>query len=387
MNIKLAKQITISYQDHFGVNPDAVCFAPGRINFIGGHTDYNDGFVLPAAIDKGVFTAFGHAQDISTAVALDANNERLIFDFKFDLTISSSHWHRFIIGIISVLRSMGLQLKPFNVVFGGDLPQGGGLSSSAALENSLVLGLNHLFQLGLSKDEMILISQRVEHEFVGVQCGIMDQYASMLGKSGKAIFLDCRTLIARSVKLPLDGYCLMLINTKVKHQLSEDAYNDRRAACQAVANLAGVKALRDLTPKALDVLKDKIDPENYIKVKYVVDEMLRTQKAVEVIEAGDIISFGKLMFEAHEGLRYEYDVSCPEIDFFIDLAKQDSDIIGSRMMGGGFGGCTISIVRDSAYKRVAHEFSSSYLNQFGKVCEIHNVVLSDGARILNFESQ
>ena len=375
-------RINKAFEDHFGVLPRVTSFAPGRVNLIGGHTDYNDGFVLPGAIDKGVFAAFGLAQNQSAAVATDTEDGPFSFDLAQELTSANEHWHRFVIGAVQVLRSKGHDIKPFNLVFGGNLPQGGGVSSSAALENSLVVGLNALFNLGLSKIDMIFIAQQIEHDFVGVKCGIMDQYASMFGESGKVIHLDCRSLDARSISLPLNGYQLMLFNTKVKHQLSDAAYNDRRNACQTVAQMAGVKSLRDLSMSALEGMKQQIGQDKYEKAKYIVEEIQRTGEAVKAIDQGDLMTFGRLMFEAHEGLRSSYQVSCAEQDFFIDLAQTDSDVIGARMMGGGFGGCTINIVKAEAVQRVAKEFSERYFQQFGIQCDIQKVILSDGAQLV-----
>ena len=380
-------RVNKAFQERFGLLPTVTSFAPGRINLIGGHTDYNDGFVLPGAIDKGVFAAFGLAQKQSIAVAIDTDHQPLTFELSQQLTSVSEHWHRFVIGVVQVLRSHGHQLKPFNLVFGGDLTQGGGVSSSAALENSLVVGLNELFHLGLSKMEMIFISQQIEHDFVGVKCGIMDQYASMFGESGKVIHLDCRSLDSRLIALPLDGYQLMLFNTNVKHQLSDAAYNDRRSVCQIVAHLAGVKSLRDLSMSALEGMKQQIGEDKYEKAKYVVEEIQRTGDAVEAINQGDLKTFGKLMFKAHEGLKNNYRVSCAELDFFIDMARSDDDVIGARMMGGGFGGCTINIVKAEAIHRVEKEFSGRYLEQSGRRCDIQKVILSHGAKLVKMTTE
>ncbi len=382
MNEGQINRVINEHQKRFNASPDVLSYAPGRVNLIGGHTDYNEGFVLPGAIDKGVYSAISLSTDNIIAIALDAGVEPFHFNFDRALTSEDPHWSRFVVGVVSVLQSKGFDLQPFHLTFGGDLPQGGGLSSSAALENSLVLGLNHLFQLGLSELDMVFIAQQAEHEYVGVKCGIMDQYASMFGESGKVIYLDCRSLDARPLSLPLEGYQLLLFNTNVKHQLADAAYNDRRNACLAVSQLAGVKSLRDMTLTALEALRPEMSYDKYEKAKYVIEEIQRTEAAILALYNSDILLFGKMMFEAHEGLSKKYKVSCDELDFLIDLASTHSDIIGARMMGGGFGGCTINIVKTEAVQRVEEEFSALYLEKFGIQCDIQRVTLSDGAQLV-----
>ena len=357
-------------------------FSPGRINIIGEHTDYNEGFVFPAAIDKGIYVAMGKSgSNKSTVHALDMG-ESLDFSASNLYTFEVGSWKNYIIGVVSEIEKKGKSVSGFNAVFSGDIPNGSGLSSSAALENGFVFGLNELFGLQLTKEEMIHISQMAEHNYVGVKCGIMDQYASMFGQKGKALLLDCRSISSIPFLIDLKDYELLLINTNVKHTLSDSAYNNRRQVCEEVASMLHVRALRDASENDLSSLKEKISEEDFQKALYVVQEIDRAQKASEALKNDDLEVLGQLLFETHEGLKRQYQVSCDELDFLVDKAKNNDGVIGARMMGGGFGGCTINIVHKDSKNIFKMEIAKDYKNKFGVECSFYDVSLEDGTHLL-----
>ena len=381
MNKKLATTVKKSFDSHFKTNPILV-FSPGRINLIGEHTDYNDGYVFPAAINKGIVLAL--QKNNSEVCEIHALNKNEIHQFKIDSIepAKTGGWKNYVLGVISELKILGLKTESFNAVFAGNIPEGAGLSSSAALENSFVYGLNELFDFGLTKDEMILISQRAEHNFVGVKCGIMDQFASMFGVKESAIFLDCRTLKFKSYNIDLKNYQLMLINTNVKHDLSETAYNDRRKVCENISDLLNVKALRDVSYDDLDSIKNRISEHDYQKALFVIEENTRVKEFASAISENDLNTMGYLLYESHEGLRKQHKVSCTELDFLVEAIKNNPNILGSRMMGGGFGGCTINLVLKSEFKKLKSELSNKYSSEFGKKCTIYDLRLSQGTDVL-----
>lgn len=377
MNIELKNKIAKEFSENFLEEP-LLIFSPGRINIIGEHTDYNDGFVFPAAVDKGIIAAISKSnQNKSIAIASDLKEK---FEFSTDEVepLKKGNWRNYILGVVGEIKKKEIEVGNFNIVFGGDIPNGSGMSSSAALENSVVFGLNQLFNLGLSKEEMIFISQKAEHNYVGVNCGIMDQYASMFGIKNHALLLDCRTTIATPFLVDFKDYELLLINTNVKHSLADSAYNDRRAACENVASLLGIKALRDATEEDLLKVKSKISEEDYQKVLFVVQENNRARAASEAMIANDIEKLGELVFGSHNGLQNQYKVSCDELDFLVNLAKESDDVIGARMMGGGFGGCTINIVKKGKSNAFVEKVAPLYKEKFKKECSPYSVNISDG---------
>lgn len=381
MDTTLIKHIKSSFLKIFNMEP-LLIFSPGRINIIGEHTDYNDGFVFPAAINKGIVTAIQKSNtEFCTAVSADLNEE-YTFSLENINSITNGGWKNYILGVVAEIQKKGIKLKAFNIVFGGDIPVGSGLSSSAALENSLVFGLNELFGLELTKQEMIFVSQKAEHNYVGVRCGIMDQYASMFGKENSALFLDCRTIKADEITIDLKEYQLVLINTNVKHSLSESAYNDRRSVCEKVALMLEVTALRDTTEDSLIKLKGSIAAEDYQKALYVIQENKRVHQAVETLKNNDISKLGKLLYESHNGLQNQYKVSCDELDFLVNKAKENPQVAGARMMGGGFGGCTINIVLKSATALFIKEVSNAYLEKFNNKCDVYSVEISEGTHLI-----
>jgi len=381
MNEALISNIKTNFITKFQGNP-VMIFSPGRINIIGEHTDYNDGFVFPAAVDKGIVAGLSKSNSgISTAYAVD-KEEIIEFSVNNLKPYPQGSWQNYILGVVSEIQNRSKTIGNFNIAFGGDIPGGAGMSSSAALENSVVFGLNEIFNLGLSKEEMILISQKAEHNYVGVKCGIMDQYASMFGIKNNALLLDCRTIKSKSFEINFKDHELLLINTNVKHSLSDSAYNDRRSVCESIAGMLKVKALRDTTEFDLETIKERITPENYQKALYVIQENDRVTKASKAIEAGDLETLGKLIYASHAGLQHQYKVSCEELDFLVEQAKLNGHVLGARMMGGGFGGCTINLIAKSATESFKKTVSEAYKNKFDKDCTIYFVELSDGTGII-----
>jgi galactokinase len=377
MNTPLINHIIYSFKNQFKTNPLLV-FSPGRINIIGEHTDYNDGFVFPAAIDKGIVAAIQKSNSkLSTVVALDVN-EQLIFSLENIKPISNGGWKNFVIGVIAEIQKKGKQVNNFNLVFAGDIPNGAGLSSSAALENSVVFSVNELFQLSLSKEDMIRISQQAEHNYVGVKCGIMDQYASMFGQKDAAILLDCQNLNAKTVSINLEDYEILLINTNVKHSLSDSAYNERRAICKKIAALLNINNLRAASESDLLSIKDQISKSDFQKAIFVIQENHRTLDAFKAIKNNDIEHLGNLLYLSHKGLQHQYKVSCDELDFLVDVTKNNSNIIGARMMGGGFGGCTINIIKKNSVQLFQKEVALAFTEKFCANCSFYIVNLSGG---------
>ena len=381
MNKKLVKKVKRSFEVQFKTKP-LIVFSPGRINLIGEHTDYNDGFSFPAAINKGIALDISKsALNVSRVYAI---NKEELYEFTTEniKPLLDGGWRNYVLGVVAELQNLGKKLGNFNSVFAGNIPGGAGMSSSAALENSFVYGLNDLFELGLTKNEMILVSQKAEHNFAGVKCGIMDQYASMFGVKKSALLLDCRTIESKPYKIDFKEYKLMLINTNVKHDLSESAYNDRREVCEKISSLLQISALRDASKEDLDELIGKISDEEYQKALYIINENNRVKQFSEAINKDDIAALGDLLYQSHEGLSTKYKVSCEELDFLVDSAKECPNILGARMMGGGFGGCTINLVKKHEFKVFKKDISRKFRNKFKKECSVYSVKLSKGTKIV-----
>ncbi len=314
---------------------------------------------------------------------LSDKDETIEFSLYTLKPMAQGCWQNYILGVVSELQNRSKLIGNFNIVFGGDIPGGAGMSSSAALENSVVFGLNEIFNLGLTKHEMILISQKAEHNYVGVKCGIMDQYASMFGIKNNALLLDCRTVKSKPFEIDFKDHELILINTNVKHSLSDSAYNDRRSVCESVAEMLNVKALRDATEFDLESIKDRITPENYQKALYVIQENDRAVRASKAMQQDDLETLGILIYASHEGLQNQYKVSCEELDFLVEQAKSNEHVLGARMMGGGFGGCTINLVSKKESENFQKQASEAYKTKFNKECSIYAVKLSDGTHLIN----
>ena len=381
MSKELIQSVKQRFKTRFEGDPLMV-FSPGRINLIGEHTDYNDGFVFPAAIDLGIVLAINKSSSKTSQVYALNKKESHEIDLNQISPQKNGGWRNYVIGVIGELQKLGITLGNFNSIFAGNIPGGAGISSSAALENSFVYGLNKLYNLGLKKKEMIFISQKAEHNFVGVHCGIMDQYASMLGKKKSALLLDCRTIKSTPYKLKLKSLKLVLVNTNVKHDLSESAYNDRRNICEKITKLLNVKALRDATEKNLNLIKDKISKSEYNKALYVIRENKRVKEFTKAIKQKDFKLMGELMYETHEGLTKDYKVSCEELDFLVETTKSMDFVHGSRMMGGGFGGCTINLVEQRNIDNFKTTIENKFKAIFNRPCSIYDVNISKGTHLI-----
>lgn len=371
-NTNLLRDVRQKHQALFSTDNDCLTiFSPGRINLIGEHTDYNEGFVMPGAIDKGIYLTISRAKGKSTIVALDMN-DRLEANLAEPLQPQEGGgWKNYILGVAHLLKSAGHPIAEVNIVFGGDIPIGAGLSSSAALENAVGYALNEHFGMGIPKPELAKYSQQAEQQFAGVQCGIMDQYASMMGVAKAAILLDCRSLDFREIPMVLDDYALLLCNSNVAHNLASSEYNVRRAQCEAGVALLrkhfpGVVTLRDVSLEMLVDHKAEFDPVVYDRCSYVLEENQRVAAFAEWLTQKNYQKAGEVLFEAHRGMRDQYEITCPEIDFMVDFAASHEAVIGARMMGGGFGGCTINLVHRDGQQRFAEDLAATYQRQFGK---------------------
>ncbi|MBF4483750.1 galactokinase [Flavobacterium sp. CSZ] len=386
MNDILVQNTTAFFEKSFGSAPQKVVLSPGRINIIGEHIDYNDGYVLPAAIDKVICFAFAkNDTKKSRIVAIDLNE-----DFEIDLTqpvtLSDVVWTNYIRGVIKQLQDNGFVFEGFNCVFSSNIPVGSGLSSSAALECGMIFGIRELFDLKIEKVDISLLGQKAEH-WVGINCGIMDQFSSVHGVENKVIKLDCNTLDFEYHNADFKDYSLMLFDSNVKHSLFTSEYNTRRIECeQGLAiikeNFPAIKSFRDCTEEQLLSIQDKISPTVFKRVHYVVKEINRVIKACEALDNGNIELLGQLLFETHYGLSQEYEVSCAELDMLVDNAKADDAIIGSRLMGGGFGGCTINLIKKGHENEVKSKFSNLYLDTFGIELKFYDVKISNGTTLL-----
>ena len=373
---------------HFDGSTGNVYAAPGRINLIGEHTDYNGGFVFPGAIDKGIMCEIRpNGTDTVMAYAIDLKDR---VEFKVDDPEGPrASWARYIYGIIQEMKKRGVDVKGFNIAFAGDVPLGAGMSSSAAMECCFAYALNDLFgDNKVSKWDMVLAGQATEHNYCGVNCGIMDQFASMFGKSGKLMRLDCRSREYEYYPFKPKGYKLVLIDSVVKHELASSAYNDRRKSCEnVVAALKNkytdrnIETLRDANWEMLDSVKADVSEEDMKRATYVLGEKDRVLAVCSALNAGDYETVGQKMYETHDGLSKDYEVSCEELDFLVDLARKHC-VTGSRIMGGGFGGCTINLVKEDLYDKFINDALAEYENKFGKKAKIYDVVISDGARKL-----
>lgn len=363
------------FKSEFHTDPLMV-FSPGRINLIGEHTDYNDGFVLPGAINLGFFVAIGESKTTASKVIALDKSEALTIDLESINRIDEGGWKNYVLGLLKEFQKTK-KLRNFSMVFGSDLPEGGGLSSSAAMLNGIGMAINILQNLNFSKKDLIMASQATEHNYVGLECGIMDQFASMFGQKDHLIFLDCRSLKSEIILFKLDDYELILINTNIKHNLAETAYNDRKKVCTLMANRFNQNSLRWVTSDEIDSIKSKIDHDQIQMVKYVFQENQRVQDAVVAINEKDYSRLGNLMYESHEGLKTQYMVSCSELDFLVDQAKK-YQFSGSRMMGGGFGGCTINLVKKGKFDEYQDAIKKAYFEKFNIPCSIYKLTLSEG---------
>jgi galactokinase len=362
--------------------------SPGRVNIIGEHTDYNEGFVLPAAIDKAAYLAVSLREDDAIhLMALDLNETfsvRLL-DLK---PVSDINWPNYILGSVAQFTKRGIPLKGFNAVLTSDIPMGAGLSSSAAVECATVFALNELLQAKLDRLSMVKMAQKAEHEYAGVMCGIMDQFASMMGIKDHVIKLDCRSLEFEYVPFRLDGIKVLLLNTNVKHSLASSEYNMRRRECETAVEWVRehtkvrVNSLRDVNEEMLNQYVLKRDKLIDKRSRFVVQEIERLQLACKDLHNGDLISLGKRMFATHDGLSMMYSVSCKELDWLVDNVRNHEAVIGARMMGGGFGGCTINLVKEDAIDELVATLKSAYEKEMSLPLSHYVASIENGTEVI-----
>lgn len=378
--MELKKTVNEKFLTLFG-KPGVVYASAGRINLIGEHTDYNGGFVFPGAIDKVIMAEIlPNNTDQVNVFSIDINEEAH-FGLNEDDAPSQS-WACYIFGVSREILKRGGVVKGFDAVFAGDVPLGAGLSSSAALESCFAYALNDMFNdNGINKFELARIGQSTEHNYCGVNCGIMDQFASVMGQKGKLMRLDCRSMEFEYFPFESDEYELILLDSRVKHELADSPYNKRRQSCERVAKRLGLDTLRDATLEMLGIILPDITAEDYFRAKFVIEEKERVLAVCDALNAGDFETVGRKMYETHKGLSKDYSVSCEELDFLNDIAKE-CGVTGSRIMGGGFGGCTINLVRKELTDAFVQKAKDRFNEKYGHEPKVYPVVISDGARKL-----
>ncbi len=385
MNAILIQKTTNFFKNTFSTEPQKTVLSPGRINIIGEHIDYNDGFVLPAAIDKIICFAFAkNDSNTSKIIAIDLEEEFEI-DLNQEIHLHDKTWTNYLRGVINQLKINGFKFEGFNCVFSSNIPVGSGLSSSAALECGFLYGINELFNLDIKRIDIALMGQKAEH-WVGINCGIMDQFSSVMGQENKVIKIDCMTLEFEYHDANFSDYSVVLFDSNVKHSLMTSAYNERRQQCdEGIAilkkNYPKITSFRDCTENQVIRLKDKMDKDVFKRSLFAVKEIKRVTLACDALDKGDIQTLGQLMFETHEGLSVDYEVSCDELDFLVNTVKAEKAVIGSRLMGGGFGGCTINLIKKGEEEAIKSKLSKLYLDAFGIELKIYDVKISDGTSL------
>ena len=376
----MEKEIKKVFEEKFG-GEGTLYASAGRINLIGEHTDYNEGYVFPGAIDKVIMADIRpNGTDKVRVFSIDIN-EYVEFGLNEEDAPSES-WARYIFGVCREIIKRGGVVKGFDAVFAGNVPLGAGLSSSAALESCFAFALNDLFNDNkIEKFELALIGQSTEHNYCGVNCGIMDQFASVMGQKGKLMRLDCRDLQYEYFPFNPEDYELVLVDSRVKHELKDSPYNKRRESCERVAKELGLPSLREATFEMLDGIKDKISEEDYKRARFVIGDKQRVLDVCDALVKGDYETVGEKMYETHTGLSKDYEVSCVELDFLNDVAKE-CGVTGSRIMGGGFGGCTINLVKKDLRDQFVEKAIKAFNEKYGHEPKIYDVIISDGARKL-----
>lgn len=382
------KNFETVFQRLYQKTPELIVRAPGRINLIGEHTDYNNGFVLPAAINKEIiFQLAISEQKQSQVYAIDLQEEFSFFNEELIIS-HDKKWANYLLGVIAGFKKRGHEIPPLQVAFGGNIPLGAGLSSSAAMECGFAFAINELMDLKLSKEELAHIAQKAEHEFAGVQCGIMDQFASLMGKKEHVIRLDCESLEYSYYPFPMDEYQIVLCDTQVKHSLASSEYNNRRKECEeGVALLAtyypDVQSLRDTNLLMLEKHKIEMDPIVHDRCLYIIQENQRVLKGCQDLSMGNLEAFGEKMYASHKGLSGKYAVSCEELDFLVDHTLEKPYVLGARMMGGGFGGCTINLVKVTEIERFEEEMKKAYQDEFDMELLTYQVSIEGGVGVVN----
>ena len=387
MNTQLIKTTTSFFEKSFGNSPQKIVLSPGRINIIGEHIDYNDGYVLPAAIDKVICFTFEKTNaPKSTIIAIDLD-ESFEINIESPITLSETIWTNYFRGVLQQIQKKGLAIGNFNCVFSSNIPMGSGLSSSAALECGFLFGLNEVFQLDIKPVDIALMGQSAEH-WVGINCGIMDQFSSVMGKENQVVKIDCRSLEYEYHKADFSDYSLVLFDSNVKHSLFTSAYNQRRQECQQglailTAHFPEVSSFRDCTEAQIYSINDKMTEEVFKRSHYAIKEIKRVTLACEALDRGDILTLGQLLFETHEGLSKEYEVSCAELDMIVNTLKKEPAVVGSRMMGGGFGGCTINLIKKGEEDAIKTKLTQLYQAAFGIELKTYEVKISNGTSLYN----
>ena len=385
MNEILIQNTTDFFKKKFGNTPYKIVLSPGRINIIGEHIDYNDGYVLPAAINKIVCFAFEINNSNTANIQAIDMNESVLIDITKEEIVSDVVWTNYLRGVLFQLKLKGYKIGGFNCAFSSNIPIGSGLSSSAALECGFLFGINEMFNLDIKPIDMALMGQSAEH-WVGINCGIMDQFSSVMGLENKVIKIDCRTLDYTYHDADFVDYSLILFDSNVQHSLFTSEYNNRRIECDEGLriindNYPEINSFRDCNEELLIDLKSKMTDNVFRRSLYAVKEIKRVIQACAALDKGDIKTLGKLMFETHDGLSKDYEVSCAELDYLVDLAKAEEDVIGSRLMGGGFGGCTITLVKKGRENAIKEKFTKLYADHFNIELKIYDVKVSNGTSL------
>jgi len=385
---ELVERLIREFQERFDQDP-VIIRSPGRVNLIGEHTDYNDGFVLPAAVNKAIYFALSprsdmkcrfYSLDMEDAFTCEANRE--------EYEASGKGWMDYFLGILTQVKTAGYRVGGINCVFGGDIPIGAGMSSSAAMEGGLIFGLNTLYDLEIPPLEMVKMGQRAENEFVGVQCGIMDQFANIFGRNGHVFKLDCRSLDYEYYPFQREDLRVVLFDTRVRRELASSEYNVRRSQCEEGVEILSqyddaIRALRDVSPDLLQRHRNELGPVVYQRCEYVIRENLRVTEACRALENDDYVRFGKLMYQSHQGLSGKYEVSSPELDTLVELTAELDGVLGARMMGAGFGGCTINLVKESHLTMVIEAIKDGYTQQFSQEPLVYVSQITGGTGLIS----
>ena len=379
-------EVSTLFAQQFNEAPSFVIASPGRINLIGEHVDYNSGFVLPAAIDKYMYVAVSKRNDHQ--IVLHAADIPQHYQTSLDAALQRSNldWPNYVLGVVDELKKNGHSISGFNILITGNIPVGAGVSSSAALECATVFACKHLFDLDISKQLMVQVAQRAENNFVGINCGVMDQFASMFGKVDHVIKLDCADLSYTYFPFKLEGISIVLFDTFVKHSLASSEYNTRRQECEtgiaAIRQNFFITSFREATLTMLNAVADTISRDVFNRCTYVIEEIARMEVACNHLLAGEINAFGARMYETHTGLSKLYKVSCPELDLIVENCIKEEAIIGARMMGGGFGGCVIALVQTTELEAVYSRINTVFENTFGRSMGKYVMQIGDGTSLL-----